>query len=162
MDKTFDAAEAEGRIYARWEEQGCFRAGANARPGAETFCIVIPPPNVTGSLHMNEQRKRTGDVPISIGLGIHTGETVIGTVGSDDRMDSTVLGDAVNLASRIESLTKQFEAKILISSTTYGLIAGDPTIRCREIGLVNVRGREEADTIYEVLCRHPHDSFEVG
>lgn len=112
--------------------------------------------DMLASLHsLNEQRKRTGDAPISIGLGIHTGETVIGTVGSDDRMDSTVLGDAVNLASRIESLTKQFGAQILISSTTYGLIAGDPTIPCREIGLVNVRGRAEADTIYEVLCRHP-------
>ena len=119
--------------------------------------------DMLASLHsLNEQRKRTGDVPISIGLGVHTGETVIGTVGSDDRMDSTVLGDAVNLASRIESLTKQFGAQILISSTTYGLIAGDPTIPCREIGLVNVRGREKADTIYEVLCRHPHDSFDVG
>ncbi|MCH7567361.1 MAG: adenylate/guanylate cyclase domain-containing protein [Nitrospirae bacterium] len=119
--------------------------------------------DMLASLHsLNEQRKRTGDVPISIGLGVHTGETVIGTVGSDDRMDSTVLGDAVNLASRIESLTKQFGAQILISSTTYGLIAGDPTIPCREIGLVNVRGREKAETIYEVLCRHPHDSFDVG
>ena len=112
--------------------------------------------DMLASLHsLNEQRKRTGDVPISIGVGVHTGETVIGTVGSDDRMDSTVLGDAVNLASRIESLTKQYGARILISSTTYGLIAGDPTIPCREIGLVNVRGRAEADTIYEVLCRHP-------
>ena len=75
--------------------------------------------DMLASLHsLNEQRKRTGDVPISIGLGVHTGETVIGTVGSDDRMDSTVLGDAVNLASRIESLTKQFGAQILISSTT--------------------------------------------
>ena len=118
--------------------------------------------DMLASLHsLNEQRKRTGDVPISIGVGVHTGETVIGTVGSDDRMDSTVLGDAVNLASRIESLTKQFGAQILISSTTYGLIAGDPTISCREIGLVNVRGREEADTIYEVLCYHPHDNFDV-
>ncbi len=118
--------------------------------------------DMLASLHsLNEQRKRTGEVPISIGLGVHTGETVIGTVGSDDRMDSTVLGDAVNLASRIESLTKQFGAQILISSTTYGLIAGDPTIPCREIGLVNVRGREKADTIYEVLCRHPHDNFDV-
>lgn len=101
---------------------------------------------------LNEQRERTGDAHISIGMGIHTGEIVIGTVGSDDRMDSTVLGDAVNLASRIESLTKKFDAPILISSTTYGLVAGDPTISCRKIDLVNIRGRVEGDTIYEVVC----------
>jgi valyl-tRNA synthetase len=58
MDKTFDAAEAEGRIYARWEQAGAFAAGANAsRP--ETFCIVIPPPNVTGSLHMGHALNNT-------------------------------------------------------------------------------------------------------
>ena len=51
MDKTFDAAGAEGRIYAAWEESGAFAAGANAsRP--DSFCIMMPPPNVTGSLHM--------------------------------------------------------------------------------------------------------------
>ncbi|MGR3344357.1 MAG: class I tRNA ligase family protein, partial [Paracoccaceae bacterium] len=59
MDKTFDAAKAEGRIYAAWEKSGAFRAGANARPGAETFCIMIPPPNVTGSLHMGHAFNNT-------------------------------------------------------------------------------------------------------
>jgi len=52
MDKTFDAAEAEPRIYASWEAEGRFRAGANAAPGAAPFTIVIPPPNVTGVLHI--------------------------------------------------------------------------------------------------------------
>ncbi|HLS18901.1 MAG TPA: class I tRNA ligase family protein, partial [Paracoccaceae bacterium] len=51
MDKTFDAAAREPRIYQQWEESGAFKAGANASRD-ETFCIVIPPPNVTGSLHM--------------------------------------------------------------------------------------------------------------
>jgi len=59
MDKNFDAAEAEGRIYARWEQNNCFSAGANAKPGAEAFCIVIPPPNVTGSLHMGHALNNT-------------------------------------------------------------------------------------------------------
>ncbi|MEM7497329.1 MAG: valine--tRNA ligase [Pseudomonadota bacterium] len=59
MDKTFDAASAEPRITAAWEEAGAFRAGANAEPGAETFCIVIPPPNVTGSLHMGHALNNT-------------------------------------------------------------------------------------------------------
>jgi len=58
MDKTFNAAEAEARIYKAWEEAGCFKAGANAsRP--ETFCIMIPPPNVTGSLHIGHAFNNT-------------------------------------------------------------------------------------------------------
>ncbi|MFD1193362.1 valine--tRNA ligase [Seohaeicola saemankumensis] len=59
MDKTFDAAEAEARLSAAWEAAGCFRAGANARPGAETFCIMLPPPNVTGSLHVGHAFNHT-------------------------------------------------------------------------------------------------------
>ncbi|MCC0064536.1 MAG: valine--tRNA ligase [Defluviimonas sp.] len=59
MDKTFNAAEAEQRLYEAWEKAGAFRAGANAKPGAETFCIMIPPPNVTGSLHMGHAFNNT-------------------------------------------------------------------------------------------------------
>jgi len=58
MDKTFDATEAEARIYAAWEAAGAFKAGANARR-AETFCIMIPPPNVTGNLHMGHAFNNT-------------------------------------------------------------------------------------------------------
>jgi len=59
MEKTFNAAEAEARLYAAWESAGAFKAGANARPGAEPFCIMIPPPNVTGSLHMGHAFNNT-------------------------------------------------------------------------------------------------------
>ncbi len=59
MDKTFNAAEAEARIYEAWEEAEAFTAGANARPGAEAFSIMIPPPNVTGSLHMGHAFNNT-------------------------------------------------------------------------------------------------------
>ncbi len=59
MDKTFTPAEAEARISRAWIETGAFRAGANARPGAESFCIMIPPPNVTGSLHMGHAFNNT-------------------------------------------------------------------------------------------------------
>ncbi|WP_127115546.1 valine--tRNA ligase [Shimia sediminis] len=59
MEKTFDAAEAEGRLYAAWEKAGCFTAGANAKPGASTYCIMIPPPNVTGVLHMGHAFNNT-------------------------------------------------------------------------------------------------------
>jgi valyl-tRNA synthetase len=59
MEKTFNAAQAEGRIYEAWEQAGAFKAGANARPGAKPFCIMIPPPNVTGSLHMGHAFNNT-------------------------------------------------------------------------------------------------------
>ncbi|TCP62892.1 valyl-tRNA synthetase [Rhodovulum bhavnagarense] len=59
MEKTFDAAAAEQRLYDAWEKAGCFTAGANAKPGADTFCIMIPPPNVTGSLHMGHAFNNT-------------------------------------------------------------------------------------------------------
>ncbi len=59
MEKTFDAAAAEPAISAAWEAAGAFRAGANARPGAEPFCILLPPPNVTGSLHMGHAFNHT-------------------------------------------------------------------------------------------------------
>ncbi|MDF1853903.1 valine--tRNA ligase [Pseudooceanicola sp.] len=59
MEKTFDAAEAEARIYRAWDESGAFAAGANARPGAKPFSIMIPPPNVTGSLHMGHAFNNT-------------------------------------------------------------------------------------------------------
>ncbi|QPM90132.1 valine--tRNA ligase [Pseudooceanicola algae] len=64
MDKTFDAAAAEARIYAAWEDAGAFKAGANAKPKAdgspaESFCVMIPPPNVTGALHVGHAFNNT-------------------------------------------------------------------------------------------------------
>jgi len=57
LDKTYDAGSTEPRIEKQWEDNGVFKAGAGSKPGAEAFSIVIPPPNVTGSLHM--KRKTT-------------------------------------------------------------------------------------------------------
>ncbi|PDS78275.1 valine--tRNA ligase [Rhizobium sp. L43] len=59
LDKTYDSAAVEPKIAAKWDDADAFRAGANARPGAETFTIVIPPPNVTGSLHMGHALNNT-------------------------------------------------------------------------------------------------------
>jgi valyl-tRNA synthetase len=59
MDKSFNAAEAEARISAQWEAKGCFKAGANAKPGAEPYSIMIPPPNVTGVLHVGHAFNNT-------------------------------------------------------------------------------------------------------
>ncbi|CAN7520969.1 valine--tRNA ligase [Pararhizobium sp. LjRoot255] len=59
LEKTYDSAAVEPRIAQLWDDEDAFRAGAGAKPGAETFCIVIPPPNVTGSLHMGHALNNT-------------------------------------------------------------------------------------------------------
>src|SRR5690242_15067001 len=59
MDKTFDPAKVEGRISALWEEAQAFRAGRPERAAAAPFTVVIPPPNVTGSLHMGHALNNT-------------------------------------------------------------------------------------------------------
>ncbi len=59
LDKTYDSAAIEPDIARKWDEADAFRAGAGAKPGADSFCIVIPPPNVTGSLHMGHALNNT-------------------------------------------------------------------------------------------------------
>ena len=59
MSKNFSPTKSEREIFEKWEKSGAFRAGANAKLGAQSFCIMIPPPNVTGSLHMGHAFNNT-------------------------------------------------------------------------------------------------------
>lgn len=99
----------------------------------------------------NEHRARSGYSPIAIGIGINTGSVIIGTVGSSERMDSTVLGDNVNVASRLQELTKVFGVKIIIAEHTRAALRNDPAFHLRELGEMTVRGRKNPVRLFEVM-----------
>jgi class 3 adenylate cyclase len=99
----------------------------------------------------NRQRVAADDVAIKIGVGINTGSLMLGTVGGNSRMDGTVIGDAVNLASRIESLTKNYGVSLLITQQTFDRLTNPADYAIRVIDKVQVKGKSEWVTVYEVF-----------
>ncbi|MEG3941139.1 adenylate/guanylate cyclase domain-containing protein [Microcoleus sp. S36b_A3] len=99
----------------------------------------------------NRQRVAADDVAIKIGVGINTGSLMLGTVGGNSRMDGTVIGDTVNLAFRIESLTKNYGVSLLITQQTFDRLTNPADYAIRVIDKVQVKGKSEWVTVYEVF-----------
>ena len=105
----------------------------------------------------NGQRAAEGRKPVDMGIGLNTDTVVSGNIGSKKRMDYTIIGDGVNLASRLESACKQYGAHILISELTFRHLRG--TYRTRELDLVIVKGKTQPVAIYEILDYHDEQSY---
>jgi adenylate cyclase len=119
---------------------------------------------VRAALHMlrelssyNTRRINDGKRPINIGIGINTDTIVSGNIGSPRRMDYTVIGDGVNLASRLESACKQYHANLLISEFTFKKLRG--TYRSREIDRVVVQGKTQPVGLFEIVDYHSDETF---
>jgi adenylate cyclase len=105
----------------------------------------------------NRERAERGAKPVNIGVGLNTDMIVSGNIGSQKRMDYTVIGDGVNLAARIEGACKQYGAQVLLSEYTVARLKG--TYRIREIDRVIVKGKTEPVAIHELLEHHTEESF---
>jgi adenylate cyclase len=99
---------------------------------------------------INESFQKEGLSPISMRIGIHSGDAIVGNLGSDRLFDYTVVGDTVNLASRLEGVNKVFRTKIIISEETWKK-TGD-TFLTRELGKIEVKGKKQPVIIYELIA----------
>lgn len=112
---------------------------------------------LTALKEFNLNRIRAGKAPIDIGVGMSTDVILSGNIGSMKRMDYTVIGDGVNLASRLEGANKYYGTKILISEMTFrGL---KDSYIYREVDRIKVKGKTKPVSVYEILGYHDQDSF---
>ncbi len=112
--------------------------------------------SVSTAIHMirtldafNVRNRKDGYPHLRIGIGIHTGKAIVGNIGNSRRFDYTIIGDNVNLATRIERLTKEYGVSLLISGTTYEQVKNH--FLCRPIDVVFVKGKTQAVPLYQAL-----------
>ena len=103
----------------------------------------------------NEARKKKGYQPIGIGVGLHIGDLMLGIIGHEERMQGTVVADAVNLASRLEGLTRVYGSSISISEPTLAQLKDPDQYKHRFVDKVQVKGKKDPVSVHEVFDGDP-------
>jgi adenylate cyclase len=125
----------------------CVFGAPIARPDHAMQAIRTALDMQAGIASLSERFVAQGRPPIAIGIGMSAGEVVAGTVGSENRMEYTAIGDSVNLAARLESLARP--GQVLISQQTLAMV--DDRVQAKSMGSVRVKGKEDEVEVYEVI-----------
>ena len=112
---------------------------------------------VRAAVAMQDEVRRSNEVtgarnPLAIGVGIHVGNVMMGTIGEAERFEATVISDAVNLTARLESLTKQLGCSVLISEDVYATLDAELRAHTRRLGTFVVKGKAQPVTLFEVFA----------
>ncbi|GAA4271487.1 hypothetical protein GCM10022258_07810 [Aquimarina gracilis] len=108
----------------------------------------------------NKKLKASNRRPIEIGTGVHTGSLILGTIGHDQRLETTVISDAVNTSSRVEGLTKYYRAKTICTEATLVKLKNKEAFNYRFLDKVQVKGKSKTLSVYEFLS--PKETRKLG
>lgn len=111
-------------------------------------------------LTYNQGRRKAGYEPVRVGIGLHSGELILGTIGEEERMQTTVIADAVNVASRIEGLTKVFGVPVLVGKPVVDKLPAGHGFHLRLLGAVKAKGKSKSVEIYECFDSDPVELFQ--
>jgi class 3 adenylate cyclase/HAMP domain-containing protein len=148
------AIQSQGGFVDKFLGDGVMALFADEEPGAVTASDLAVNAAVAMRrelTELNRLRRETNLPDVRIGIGIHTGPVVLGTVGSTARLNTTVIGDTVNLASRLEGLTDRYGADLVISEGVYWGLSNRKVHSLREIAWVRVKGKAKPVTLVEVF-----------
>ncbi|HZT87742.1 MAG TPA: adenylate/guanylate cyclase domain-containing protein [Stellaceae bacterium] len=127
------------------------------RPHDADNALAVANEMLVGLRAFNRKRREANKQPIDIGVGIATGEVVVGNIGAPARVDYTVIGDSVNLASRLEGANKYYHTKILVDEATVQALTTSPLLR--EVDLLRVKGKDHPVAVYEALGYHDSENW---
>ena len=108
----------------------------------------------------NRFRSKKGQESVRIGVGLHAGSLILGTIGSPTRLNTTVVGDTVNLASRLEAMTGHYRVGVVISDSVRDGLSDPSTHFLREIAMVRAKGKQQSVRLYDLFDWEPDDSRE--
>jgi class 3 adenylate cyclase len=110
---------------------------------------------------LNVERAGQGLAPLNIGIGIHTGPLMLGTIGGGAQLDAGVVGDVVNVAARVEGMTKQFGCTVLVGEATVAALSTPAAFALRELDSVRAKGKTKPLTVFELLDAEVEPSLRV-